>query len=168
MSYIFLCILGFLCIYMYISFERKRAELGLEITLLERKLKTQKESEPKLVQNALDKSRSVMRGQATEHLIPHIATEWNPKDYRFVGNPIDYIICDGLSDIHDGIAKDINEIVLLEVKSGRAGMNKVQRRIKDAVESGRVCFVLINPETKEFKKYKYKEKQDAIQQLEQE
>ena len=41
--------------------------------------------------DAIKRSRSVIRGQASEHLAPYVLKDTNPKDYRFMGNPIDFI-----------------------------------------------------------------------------
>lgn len=105
--------------------------------------------------DSLARSRSTMRGQATEHLAPLMTDRWNHKDLRFLGNPIDYLICDGASDITDSENNEINEIVLLEIKTGKSKMNKVQRRIRDAIQQGKVSFCIFNPDTNEIKEWKY-------------
>ena len=61
-------------------------------------------------EDTLKKSRSVLRGQATEHLAPFLIKGVNPKDYRFLGSPVDYICFDGLSDILDGESNEIKEV----------------------------------------------------------
>jgi predicted Holliday junction resolvase-like endonuclease len=95
-------------------------------------------------EEALTKSRSVMRGQATEHLAPYIIKGTNPKDYRFMGNPVDYVIFEGLSDVLDGQADNIKSITFLDIKTGKSNLNKSQRRIRDAIASNSVKFQLIN------------------------
>lgn len=110
--------------------------------------------------DTLKKSRATLRGQATEHLAPIMTSEWSHKDFRFTGNPIDYLICSGASAIIDGEANTIDEVVLLEVKTGKSQLNKVQRRIRDAVQEGRVKFVLYNTDTNETREWKYETKQD--------
>ena len=71
-----------------------------EVYSLENQITTLKVSHKneliKARKDALDKSRSVMRGQATEHLAPFIIEGTNPKDYRFMGNPVDYVLFEGL------------------------------------------------------------------------
>ena len=94
--------------------------------------------------DTLKKSRAVLRGQATEHLAPYIIKNTNPKDYRFLGNPIDYIHFEGLSDLIDGVSNEITSINFIDIKTGKSGLNKSQRRIRDAIKDSRVKFSLIN------------------------
>ncbi len=80
-------------------------------------------------------SRSVLTGKIQEHmapLLPQFAARFNLQEARFVGAPIDYIIFDGL-DVGEEV-----EVVLVEIKTGSAGLNKRERLIRDAVEAGRV------------------------------
>jgi len=90
-----------------------------------------------------------MRGQATEHLAPLLQNDYNPKDFRFLANPIDYIIYDGLSDLSDKVRKDINKIVFLDIKTGSSNLTTIQRRIRDAIQEGRVEFQVYNPDKEE-------------------
>ena len=94
--------------------------------------------------DALKRSRSVLRGQASEHLAPYVIKSTNPKDYRFMGNPVDYICFDGLSDVLDGKANEINKIRFVDIKTGKSNLNKSQRRIRDAINSNNVEFQVIN------------------------
>ena len=103
--------------------------------------------------DALKRSRSVMRGQATEHLAPLMQSEWAYKDLRFIGNPIDYLICAGSSAISDGEQDTIDEVVLLDIKTGKSNLSKVQRRVRDAVKEGRVCFATYNTDTQELRRW---------------
>jgi predicted Holliday junction resolvase-like endonuclease len=57
---------------------------------------------------------------------------YNPKDVRFVGNPIDLIVFDGASE---GCLRDV---IFLEVKTGRSSLASVQKQIRSAVSEGRV------------------------------
>lgn len=94
--------------------------------------------------DALNRSRSVLRGQATEHLAPYILKDTNPKDYRFMGNPVDYICFEGLSDLLDGISNEITSIHFIDIKTGKSSLSKSQRRIRDAIKESRVQFSEIN------------------------
>ena len=104
--------------------------------------KTKKEA----VRTALDKSRSILRGQATEHLAPYMLEGINPKDCRFLGNFVDYIIFSGASDVTDGKSNQVDAILFVDVKTGQSGLSKVQRRIKDCIAEGRVAFISFNPD----------------------
>ena len=110
-----------------------------------------KSNEKKIRKDAIERSRSVIRGQATEHLAPLIMDDVNIKDFRFLGNPIDYLVFSGASDITDKKGKDLDKIILLEIKSGNSNLNTVQRRIRDAVKESRIEFAVYNPDTKEIK-----------------
>lgn len=103
--------------------------------------------------DALKRSRSVMRGQATEHLAPLIQSEWPYKDFRFLGNPIDYVIFSGASAVTDGEGDTVDEVVLLDIKTGKSQLSKVQRRIRDAVRVGNVDFATYNPDTEELRRW---------------
>lgn len=96
--------------------------------------------------DATERSRRVMRGLATEHLAPLINNNYNPRDMRFIGDPIDYVSFDGLSDLNDGIEDQIKEVVFVDIKSGKSSLSKAQRRIRDAIADGRVRFEVYNPD----------------------
>lgn len=105
--------------------------------------------EASIRKDSLERSRSILRGQATEHLIPLTINSISPKDFRFMGNPIDYIIFNGLSAVADKTAEDLESVIFLDIKTGKSRLTKVQRRIKKCIESGRVQFVVYNPDKDE-------------------
>jgi hypothetical protein len=79
---------------------------------------------------------------------------FNVRDFRFIGDPIDYLCIDGLSDLLDGVnEEDSVTIYLLDIKSGKASLSKVQRRIRDAVVAGRVKFASFNPDTQSYREW---------------
>jgi predicted Holliday junction resolvase-like endonuclease len=139
-----------------ISFlEKEKANLQLNLekkeSLLQIEFKKQEIAKSNLQveikkarQETLKKSRAVLRGQASEHLAPFVIPDTNPKDYRFMGNPIDYICFDGLSDILDGESDKINFIRLIDIKTGKSSLSKTQRRIRDAIKEGKITFEVIN------------------------
>ncbi len=93
------------------------------------------ETEVAIRQDAIGRSQAVIIGKVTEHLAPYMPVfPYNPKDARFVGSPIDFIVFDGADD------DCIREIVFLEVKSGNSSLNPRQRKIRDAVLAGRVVW----------------------------
>ena len=98
--------------------------------------------------DAINRSRSVLRGQVGEQMAPFLIENMNPKDYRFLGNPIDYIIFDGLSDVIDNNNKEIKCIYLLDIKTGSATLSKTQKAIKEAIISGKISFLSYNLDTK--------------------
>ena len=84
-------------------------------------------------------SESVVKGKVWEQIAPYLPEfEYNPADARFVGDPIDYIIFSGMSD-GDGPV----EVIVADIKTGRAQLSGNQRRIREAIEGGHVSFKLI-------------------------
>jgi predicted Holliday junction resolvase-like endonuclease len=61
-----------------------------------------------------------------------------------MGNPIDYVCFDGLSDVLDGHADSIKTIRFVDIKTGKSNLNKSQRKIRDAVEGSKVIFEIVN------------------------
>ena len=96
--------------------------------------------EKSIRKDAVDRSRRVMRGQATEHLAPYVMEGMDPKDFRFIGDPIDFIVCQGSSAVSDGARDDIERILILDINTGDADLSKVKRRISDAVIKVKVTF----------------------------
>jgi len=94
---------------------------------------------------AVDRSRVVLKGKIGEQLAPLLPEfRYDPADARFLGTPIDYVVFVNHSKLE---TEDLPfEVVFLDVKTGRAGLKKVQRRVKEAVDAGRVRFEVMRPE----------------------
>jgi predicted Holliday junction resolvase-like endonuclease len=89
-------------------------------------------------QDAIQRSQSVITGKVTEHFIPFLPQfNFNPKDARFIGSPIDFVVFDGLDE------ENLREILFVEVKTGSASLNKRQRSIKEAIQSNKVKWLEI-------------------------
>jgi predicted Holliday junction resolvase-like endonuclease len=91
--------------------------------------------------DALDRARSVLKGKIGEQiapLLPEFLALCNPSDARFIGSPIDYLIFRNMT-CEEGNELPI-EVILLDVKTGKSGLNKIQKRIQEAVEHSRVRF----------------------------
>lgn len=89
---------------------------------------------------AIQQSKSVTRGQVTEHLLPLFpGFPYSMSDVKFSAQPIDYLVFEGMSAFRDGKDAQIS-IILADVKVGSAQRTKVQNAIKKAVEEGRVRF----------------------------
>ncbi len=58
-----------------------------------------------------------------------------PLGWQTIGSPIDMLVFDGLSDPEKEL-----DIIILEIKTGRSALNKNERRVRDAVEAGRVTY----------------------------
>jgi predicted Holliday junction resolvase-like endonuclease len=89
-------------------------------------------------QDAVQKSQAVIAGKVTEHFIPYLpGFIYNPKDARFLGSPIDFIIFDGLDE------GQIKGIVFAEIKTETSSLNARERQVRDTVKSGKVTWVEI-------------------------
>lgn len=104
-----------------------------------------KEAVEKARADSIKRQRSILKGQATEQLAPYINSNYNPKDYKFMGDPIDYIIFDGMSDVNTK-EDEIKKIILMDIKTGKSQLNKVQKAVKKCIEAGNVEFQVYRPE----------------------
>lgn len=87
-------------------------------------------------QDAIMRSRAVLGGQFSEQLAPYLPDfEFLPTECRFMGKPIDFIVFKGM----DG--KKVEEVVFVEVKSGKASTSTVEKSLKEAIEKKRVRWV---------------------------
>lgn len=101
------------------------------------------ENEAKIRQDAINRSYSVNLGKITEHLVPFhqsFLSQFNPKDARFIGSPIDLIVFDGYADKKDEI-----QIYIVEIKTGNSKLTEIQKKIKEAVLNGNIRWAEINP-----------------------
>lgn len=90
---------------------------------------------PEIRESAIKQSRSVLAGQFSEQLAPYLPDfPFSPSEARFVGKPVDFIVFKGL----DG--KEPEEIVFVEVKSGKSKMNNVEKKLKDVIEQKKVSW----------------------------
>jgi predicted Holliday junction resolvase-like endonuclease len=90
----------------------------------------------RLRRDAVQRSMAVTVGKVHEQLVPFMPDfPYNPKDARFLGTPIDFIVFDGLSD------GDALSIAFVEVKTGNSDLTSRERRVRDAVRAGRVEWV---------------------------
>lgn len=91
-------------------------------------------------QDSISRSRSVVSGKVQEHLaplFPEFISQFNPRDARFLGTPLDFVVFDGLDE------GDVRRVVFVEVKTGKAGLASRERRVRDAIEAGHVEYQLL-------------------------
>jgi predicted Holliday junction resolvase-like endonuclease len=67
---------------------------------------------------------------------PEIDPDWEPENWSFMGNPIDYIVWDYRQDRETNLEEGM--IYIMDVKSAKAQLSTKQRRIRDLVKAGRV------------------------------
>ncbi len=98
------------------------------------------DEEKKIRQDAVKKSEAVTRGKVTEYLIPYFPDfEYNPKDARFLGTPVDFIVFDGLSE------GEMKKVVFIEVKSGKTDtLSKREKLVRECVDRGKVSYEIIH------------------------
>ena len=76
----------------------------------------------------------------TEHIVPYFpGFAFNPKDVRFLGTPIDFVVFDGLSDGR------VEKIVFVEVKTGGSTLSSRERLVREAVAGRKVEWVEFRP-----------------------
>jgi len=99
--------------------------------LLERKsLEKRIEDERK---DAILKSRAVLGGHFAENLAPYLPNfPFNPSECKFVGKPIDFIVFKGLDN------KQTEEIIFVEVKSGKSKLSGTEKHIKEVIQNKKV------------------------------
>jgi len=91
------------------------------------------DKEGEIREDAVAWSQAVVLGRVTEHIAPYLPEfEFNPRDARFIGSPIDLIVFNGLTE------GDLKSIVFVEVKSGASQITTRERKIRDVISEGLV------------------------------
>ena len=80
-------------------------------------------------------TKAVNVGRNLEKILP-IAQDfrWSVPDCKFLGDPIDLIVFNGLS------VNKVNSLSFIEVKSGNASLNEHQKSIRDAIKDKKVSY----------------------------
>jgi len=116
------------------SVQKKISETKEKIKVLSQtklRLKSKKVTRPKEIQVITTR---INIGQIIEKILPATNKfKFETKDCRTLLNPIDYIAFSGLSK-----NDSINKVSFIEVKTGNAVLKKVQRQVKNAIESGNI------------------------------
>ena len=77
------------------------------------------ENEIAIRKDAIERSRAVTVGKVTEHVVPFLPNfQHNPKDARFLGTPVDFVVFDGLD------TGAVEKITFIEVKTGVSSLSK--------------------------------------------
>lgn len=94
--------------------------------------------------DAVKRSRAVIGGQVTEQiapLFPDFPARYD--EVKFIGKPVDFIAFKGLEESCDNGEKcHVDEVLFIEVKTGNSALSTRERAIKQAVDEGRVRYVL--------------------------
>ena len=87
-------------------------------------------------EDAVQRSLAVTAGKVYEQLVPYLPEfDFNPKDVRFIGSPVDLVVFDGLS------AGQVQRVVFLEVKTGGATLTDRERQVRAVIEARHVAWV---------------------------
>lgn len=104
---------------------------GKKLTDLHWKLKLV----PQIREEAVKGSRAVLGGQFSEQLAPYLPDfPYSPTEARFIGKPIDFLVFKGMDQ------KEIDEVIFVEVKSGKANLNSHERKLRDTIKERKVSW----------------------------
>jgi len=90
----------------------------------------------RLRRDAARRSAAVTAGKVYEQLVPWLpGFRFDPRDARFLGSPVDFVVFDGLS------RGEVSRIAFVEVKTGRSDLSTRERRVREAIAAGRVEWI---------------------------
>jgi len=117
-------------------FPKKALEIQKQ---LKEELKDREEKLKKRRKLATEKAqittKAVNIGKSLEKVLPTMRDfKWPVPDSKFLGDPIDLMVFNGLS------VNKVKSINFVEVKSGKARLNQHQRSIRDAIEEQKVSY----------------------------
>jgi len=84
-------------------------------------------------EDAIKRSRSVLSGQFSEQMAPYFPDfPYSPTEVRFIGKPVDFIVFKGMDN------KEIEEVIFIEMKTGKSTLNSQERNLKEAIQKKKV------------------------------
>ena len=90
---------------------------------------------PDIRGDAIKQSRAVLSGQFSEQIAPYLPDfPYKPTEARFIGKPVDFVVFRGMDE------KQVDEVVFVEVKSGKSQLSKIEKTLKSAVENKKVSW----------------------------
>jgi predicted Holliday junction resolvase-like endonuclease len=91
--------------------------------------------ESNIRRDAIARSGATTAGKIAEQFVPFLPDfGFNPKDAKFIGQPVDFIVFDGLSD------KEIRQVVFIEIKTGQSTLTKRERQIRNAIVEKKILW----------------------------
>jgi len=107
--------------------------IGSKITSMELQQEWE-EKIPEVRQDAINRSRAGLGGKFSENLAPYFPNfPFHPTELRWLGgSPVDYIAFKGMDN------DNIQEMVFLEIKSGKSQLTAREKQIKELVEKKKV------------------------------
>jgi hypothetical protein len=98
--------------------------------------KKAREQAKERTRRAVTGSRSALVGKISEQIAPLIpGFGYNPRDVQWVGGAVDAVVWDGLEAGNSAVT-----VVFLEVKTGNARLTGSQKKIREAIQAGRIRF----------------------------
>jgi predicted Holliday junction resolvase-like endonuclease len=77
------------------------------------------------------KSSEIRLGKIGENMAPFLKDwPWDPNNFHFIGYPT------------DGIQFNDDEVIFVEIKTGKSRLTPSQRKIRDVVKEGKVSFAV--------------------------
>jgi len=90
---------------------------------------------PEIRETAIKQSRAVLSGQFSEQIAPYMPDfPYKPTEARFIGKPVDFIVFKGMDE------KKIEEVVFVEVKSGKSQLSGVEKTLKSAIQDKKISW----------------------------
>jgi len=93
-------------------------------------------------EDAIIRSQAVITGRVSEQLLPFLpGFGFNPKDARFLGSPVDFVVFDGLDE------GALRRVVFVEVKTGDADLSSRERQVRAVVQDHEVEWLELRVKT---------------------
>jgi len=94
-----------------------------------------KAEEKRMRADAIARSKAVVRGKVAEQFVPFTEDfDYNPRDARFLGSPLDYVVFEGLTE------GELLRVVFIEVKTGKSRLTARQVSLRDVIDEGLVFY----------------------------
>ncbi|NMB66887.1 hypothetical protein GYA25_02410 [Candidatus Woesearchaeota archaeon] len=101
-----------------------------------------KDSEKIIKTKSVSSSRRSLVGKFIERFIPFLKKiPYEPSDMHFLGQPIDYIVFQGLHQ------DNVERVIFVEVKTGNSKLTKREKSLKEAIEKKKVSWKEIDVDT---------------------
>ncbi len=94
-----------------------------------------REAMKRATETAEKTTEAVNIGKRLETVLPTLRNfDWVLQDCRFMNDPIDFVAFNGMS------MNMVKSVSFIEVKTGKARLNKHQKAVKEALEDGRLKY----------------------------
>jgi len=94
-----------------------------------------KAEEKRMRADAIARSKAVVRGKVAEQFVPFTEDfDYYPRDARFLGSPLDYVVFEGLTE------GELLRVVFIEVKTGKSRLTARQVSLRDVIDEGLVFY----------------------------